>query len=69
VRFRETERRGPTASTIRSKSPLIVLDDVGGAETVEELLRCRDISHERGDFGAALTGQSNPQSPDESFAP
>lgn len=33
------------------------LDDVGGAETAEDLVRSSGVAHQCGDAGAALTGE------------
>ena len=40
------------------------LDDVGGAETAEELLRSGGVAHQCGDVGAALAGELDRDPPD-----
>ena len=53
----------PTPSTIQIEVAGDLLNDVGGAEMVEEFLRSRRVAHQGGDVGAALAGELNRDPP------
>src|SRR6266545_1142403 len=60
----EAERRAADSVDDHVEVAGDVLDDVGGAQAAEELLRCRRVAHQRGDVGAALAGELDRDPPD-----